>query len=405
MGWRSWLGLAPDRDEFAASLARQAAKRGVPGWRFDPTEGTLTHPDSGQKLFVTNSWLEYSGAARAARSALMEKYLSLMLKSSGDEVPKLWGAAAKNLYACLRSRYQLMSHTIEARYRPGGGPRAPLSRAWHGDIDVVLMYDCGPYLFQVTAETADPWGETPDALFDRARANLAALPKPDWHELGDGVFQIVSEVSFEESFALVSDVWKSLPIPGDPVVAIPNRGVLLATGADTPAGLLRLIAEARRSMQEKPWPLSGLLLRRVADAWQPFVPDARVAPAARSLEIVSDALTYSEQQQALEKFFEHEGVDVYVGKFDLMRKGSDGDELQSWCSWTEGVDTLLPRTDTVILGRIDDAHKPIILPWADMARICGHYLQRTEDDPPRFRVNAFPAAEWSQLIGVGTTLG
>lgn len=403
MGWRSWLGLAPSREEFASSLARQAAARGSTGWQFNGVEGVLSHPGSGQKFFVQNSWLEYSGATRVARRALMEKYLSLMLIED-NEVPELWAAAAKNLYGCLRSRYQMLSHEIEQRYEPGGLPR-PLTRSWRGDVDIVLMYDFGPYLSQVTAEKAETWGETADAIFERAQANLAALPKPGWDDVGDGVFQIVSEVSFEESFALVADVWKTVPVKGDPVIALPNRGVLLATGADVPDGLTQLIAKAQRSIQEKPWPLSALLLRRVHGVWQPLELDARLAPAARTYAIVSDALMYSEQQRALEKCFEHQGMDVYVGKFDLMRAGADTNELRSWCSWTEGVDSLLPETDVVVLGRKDHAHKPIVVPWADMARICKHHLQRTADDPPRFRVTSFPEAEWPQLVAAGTTLG
>jgi hypothetical protein len=76
--------------------------------------------------------------------------------------------------------------------------------------------------------------------------------------------------------------WTSLEVNGSPVVAVPNRGVLLATGADDPEAVLRLVDEARRSMQERPWPLSATLLQRVGGDWQPMPPDARIASATRT---------------------------------------------------------------------------------------------------------------------------
>jgi hypothetical protein len=401
MGWKDWLGLASTRDRFARDLARRAAKRGVPGWSWDPAEAALSHAERGQKFFVNNSWLEYCGAQRSARAGLIEKYLSMMLDGP-PEVPKLWELAARNLYGCVRSRYQLLSNEIEHR-----GTTAfvkPVATPWIGDLDIVLMYDFGPYLAQVMPETADVWGQSQDALFARATAGLAALTRPTWQPIGDGVFRIVSEVSFEESFVLVNAVFESLAVQGDAVVAIPNRGVLLATGSDMPAGLARLIAEAQRSMQEEPWPMSAVLLRRTAGRWQPFKPSAELASAARTFELVSLAGTYAEQQQALEKHFEKDGVDIYVAKFDVMNARNEPDTLHSWCSWAEGVPSLLPKTDVVILGRRDENVPPVIASWDVLARICGRYLQPTEEVPPRFRVESFPLAEWEQLVAAGETL-
>lgn len=402
MGWKDWFGLSESRDSFAHKLVRQARDRGAAGWRYDPADAALIHEGDTRKFFLANSWLEYSNAPRGARSALLEKYLQLILRSE-DEVPKLWTLAANHIYGCLRSRHQLVSLEIDSRGKPSGLPR-PLSKRWHGDLDIVLMYDFGQHMTGVAADKADTWGQPLDAIFDRARANLAALERPSWEDLGEGVYQITSDVTFEESFVLVNAVWKSLTVQGDPVVAIPNRGVLYATGAENAAGIARLISEAQRSMQERPWALSATLLHKVGDNWQPFQPDADAVCAAHAFELVSLAITYAEQQKALEKYFEREGIDVYVGKFDFMRSPATPDAIESWCSWTETVDSLLPQTDVVILGRTDEDIPALIVRWPDMARICGHYLQASEDDPPRFRVNAFPVQEWPQLEAVGRVL-
>jgi hypothetical protein len=52
--------------------------------------------------------------------------------------------------------------------------------------------------------------------------------------------------------------------------------------------------------------------------------------------LISLAITYSEQKQALEKYFERQNVDILVAPFDLMKDQSDSHDIQSWCSWAEG---------------------------------------------------------------------
>ena len=402
MGWKSWLGLAPSRDEFARDLMRYAARRGAPGWTYDPAEAVLFHAGQNRKFYVNNSWLEYRGARRAARPLLIEKYMSLMLDDA-PEVPQLWDFAAKSLYCCLRSRYQLLTTEIESR---GAAPPfvRPLTMPWIADLEIVLMYDFGPYLAQVLPSTAEVWGQRREALFARAQANLTALPRPRWEPVGDGVFKIVSDVSYEESFVLVDAVVAALDVQGDPVVVVPNRGILLATGSDMPAGLARLLAEARRSLQERPWPMSAALLRRVAGRWERFAAGPALASGVRAFELLSLAGTYSDQQEALQKHLEKKGVDVYVAKFSVMNARDGSNNVHSWCVWSEGVPSLLPQTDVVILRRNDESQEPVIVPWAAVERLCGPYMRRTEDEPPRFGVDAFPAAEWGQIVSAGQPL-
>jgi hypothetical protein len=402
MGWKDWFGLASSRSAFAQDLARQAAKRGVPGWVYDDAEGVLIHGERKQKFFVQNAWREYSAAPRAARSTLIDKYLSMMLDDA-PEVPTLWDLAAKSVYACLRSRYQLVSTEIESRGETPPFER-PVSMPWLGDLDIVLMYDFGQYLAQVRPDTAEIWGQSREAIFARAKANLAALERPRWEAIGEEVFKIVSDVSFEESFVLVDAVVAALEVQGDVVVAIPNRGVLLATGTLTPGGLELLIAEARRSLQEAPWPMSGILFERVAGQWRVLQPDPELVAMVRTLELVSLAGTYLEQQEALQKHLEKNGVDVFVAKFDLMGSRGAAQTPHSWCVWSEGVPSLLPQTDVVILRRSDESAKPVIAPWDAVQRICGHHMQRTADDPPRFDVKSFPTAEWAEIMRVGEAL-
>jgi hypothetical protein len=95
---------------------------------------------------------------------------------------------------------------------------------------------------------------------------------------------------------------------------------------------------------------------------------------------------------------------VYVAKFDLLNSGDGSNAMRSWCVWSEGVPSLLPRTDVVILRRSDESERPVIVPWAAVERLCSPYMRRTDDEPPRFDVTAFPAAEWGDLVSAGERL-
>ena len=56
---------------------------------------------------------------------------------------------------------------------------------------------------------------------------------------------------------------------------------------------------------------------------------------------------YGEQQQLLEEVHARDGVDLFVASVTLVER-KDGC-TRSYCVWTDGVDSLLPRTDALIL--------------------------------------------------------
>ena len=65
---------------------------------------------------------------------------------------------------------------------------------------------------------------------------------------------------------------------------ISNRGVLLATGSDEPEGVTALLAEARRSLQELPWPPCGDLFQINSNRIELFVPSDTDAKALASIQ-------------------------------------------------------------------------------------------------------------------------
>jgi hypothetical protein len=306
VGWRDGFGLLPNRDDFARRLIQGAASRGSPGWTYDGPEATLRRAEDGGRVSLAILFQEYAQAKPSQRPLLLEKYLTLLLEH-GSAIPKLWELASKSLYPAVRSRYTARSIAIETRHTAKPFPPV-LSWPLIDDLCLVLLYDFGAHMAQVSQEKADVWGQPPEALRARALQNLRALPRPHWEDLGDGVFQIRSEVAYEETFFLVPEVIQALNLRASPGIAVPNRGVLFAADSADRSAVGALIRRARHCLQHEPWPLSGTLLTHNGHGWTRFEAPPELTSPAQALEKLSLGGTYQEQQAALQKVAERMGM-------------------------------------------------------------------------------------------------
>jgi len=203
-------------------------------------------------------------------------------------IPTLWELAAKGIYPAVRSRFVISGPEIDS----GRAGETFVRRSWVADLSVALVYDFGSRTTQVSEHTAAVWGQPHEALWERALRNLRSLSRPHWEELSDGVFRLVSDCAYEETFPLLADVMDSLPCK-DPVIALPNRGVVLATSSYDADAIWELIGRARDSLQKAPWPLSGILLQRVGAGWSRYIPPPSLSPACARLNAISLSRTRS----------------------------------------------------------------------------------------------------------------
>jgi hypothetical protein len=224
-----------------------------------------------------------------------------------------------------------------------------------------------------------------DAAMDRALNNLCALPAPTWEKLVDHVWKLDSKEGYNESFLQLPKVFDTLPARGTPLAMIPSRGVLLASGSDEPGGITALLAAAREYLQEAPWPLSGDLFRISSTGIQLFVPPGSEAQVLGAIERLDTESISAAQKAALEKHCEAVQDDVFVATYGLLSQKDDPNRLQSWCAWTDGVPTLLPKTDKIaFVWNLDRERKTTLVPWEHAATIVGHYFTATSEEPPGF---------------------
>jgi hypothetical protein len=88
------------------------------------------------------------------------------------------------------------------------------------------------------------------------------------------------------------------------------------------------------------------------------------------------------------------------GGLDRICVGEDENDVFSFAVWTEGIETLLPRTERVMFFR-PGAVNPIAAaaPWHKMEKIVGHLLTDTDLYPRRYLVSEFPSDEELTQLG------
>jgi hypothetical protein len=393
MTWRTAIGLTPTPTDLAQDLLKAAQRHGLTGWQHDAAADTIRNGD--HVINLANIHLEYAAASRLHRRNLLQKYFAMLQTTP---VPKLWTLAQTKIYPLLRSRYDLRTHEIASRSKQQPfPPRA--ARRFISSLDQILGYDHGQTVSQVPAATLEEWAAPLDAVIDRALNNLRALPTPTWLKVSPSVWKLESDEGYNESFLQLPKIFENLPAKGTAIAMIPNRGVLLATGSDEPGGVTALLAAARKSLQESPWPLCGDLFQIGSNGIRILVPSGTDAKALTSIQRLDIESVYSAQKSALEAHCEAIQDDVFVATYGLLGEMDDPNQLQSWCSWAEGVRTLLPQTDLIaFVWDLDSARKTALVSWANAATIVGHYFKSTDEDPPRTRVDEFPnPAELAEL--------
>ena len=109
------------------------------------------------------------------------------------------------------------------------------------------------------------------------------------------------------------------------------------------------------------------------------------------------AQSYAGQKDLLDDLHQRRGADIFVASATGVEK--DG-QLMTYSVWTEGVDTLLPRTDLVVLSRLKDGQlgQTIFVPWDAAVAMLSELMEPTDHVPTRFRARQFPdAQQWSAL--------
>jgi hypothetical protein len=250
----------------------------------------------------------------------------------------------------------------------------------------------------------DDWGATFEEAFPVALENLRQLSGHALERAGPGVWASPWRDNYDASRVLLPELLRRAEVEGDPVVMVPNRNTLLLAGSRDAAGLARL-AELAEEAYDQPRSVSGMAFRLTEDdEWVPFLPGPGVPQRQKYqlLRVKAVGGDYGEQAEALNALHEEKDKDIFVASFSARQQQGSG-EVRSYCVWSEGVVSFLPKADDVLFFRPrgdQEGDMVAVAPWERAESVLGDMLKPVGLYPERYLVEGFPSEE--QLAALGS---
>jgi hypothetical protein len=382
----------PSKDKFAKLVMDGIRKAGETGKvLYDPVEFVVHAEDSkGVRLFLGNAYQEYCAVPKANRPKILNAYVRGWFLASRRELPDEFEALAPDLLPSVRSRSYYELERLRSQCTGSGVKNVPY-QAIGDELAVGLVYDFSDSMQYINQEDLDKWGVTFYVALESARQNLQERE----HSFigpaeGEGVYVSAAQDDYDASRLVLLDLIQKLPVKGDPIAMVPNRGTLIVSGADDLDSLPAVLAMAKDSLKE-PRSTTGAVLRLDGDDWVPWLPpqDHPLHEEFRMLRFQTTAQDYGEQKRLLDLLHERTGEDVFVASYTAMQNKETG-RTTTYCVWSP-VPSLLPRTD--LIAFVQENEKPVLASWEEVARVAGHLMEPLDMYPERYRVGVFPGPE------------
>ena len=390
----------PAKDDFARLVMDRIRQTGEKGEiAYQPDEFCLR--GEGEKfaaMFLTNAYKEYCAADDTGRERVLKHWVRNWFGAS-KEMPEEFEDARPDLLPVVRSRCHFELNSLGGEVATG----TPLN--WPYQIlgehfGVGLVYDLPESMRSIPQACLDAWGVTFYEALEAAMANLVSLPaKFIGPRSGAGLYLSATSDNYDASRLLITDAILHFEVKGDHIAMVANRENLIVTGAEDDEGLSGMLKLAAKAL-EGPRPISGIALRWDGDAWAPWLPPPS-HPSYKGFQhlyLQTIGQDYAQQKDMLDKLHAKNGQKVFVATFTAIQS-PDG-KVFSYSTWTETNNSLLPKTDVLVLGR--PGGKPAMVPWEKVVEIAGELLEAVDIYPPRFRVREFPSD--SQLAAMGNML-
>ena len=387
---------APSIETVARRATRHLIRRGVAAntISYDSDENTLVIGDR-QRLFLANAHAQCVRAWPWQRGRVLRRFLDSLL-----DTPEEVGLeeAAPRLLPGVRHIGWFDAASSRA-LPPEATPQdfsKPILRL--GEYLAASVFLDSPQSTRVVAEKdAERWGLSWQEIFEKAKANLASRSRQPLCRLADGVYVSEWHDYYDSARLLLDEVLRDVEIEGNPVALVPTWNQLLVTGDGNPSALGAALSVAEKAAEHEGRPACLVPLVRREGAWRTL--DLPVGhpcePELRRLRVLDLIGPYAEQKRLLDRRHESEGLDVFVASFTGVRD-KDGGDTRSYCAWTKGVLALLPKTDEVMFGDLDQPKGQQMLgrfSWAVVWHACHELMTPTEHLLPRFRVDAFPTED------------
>ncbi|MGI9599342.1 MAG: hypothetical protein ACR2QK_24475 [Acidimicrobiales bacterium] len=371
--------------DFNAEVRRSIGKLVAPG-----TEITQIDDDSIQVgsliLGLGNLRAKWNRLSQEDRLPWLESALPAMV--SPPTMPARL-ETTQPLRPGIRPRSMLESArltNLNNEINPSGSHNRPLIpfQPFGGDLVTVLLWDAPSTMSVVNQAQLEEWGARFNDLLPVAIDNLEDQSNAGWTAVDKRVWTSLNEDEYDGARMLIPGYLDQTGLAGELVVIHPNRNLLIVTAVDDVDGITTACELALEDL-DAPSPISFQPLVGRDSDWRPLVlPPSH--PAHRNwqrLTCMSHEMNYKSLQEPLQHLV---GDDLFVSSYQ-MAEASDGSYV-SYCTWTEGVASLLPRTD--LIGLVTDRGEAITAEWDSVHRLVGTTMEPTDHYPELWRVMSFP---------------
>lgn len=261
-----------------------------------------------------------------------------------------------------------------------------------GEIVIVLLWDGPVTMSMVNQAQLNQWGARFEELLPIAINNLRDTDDAGWTAVENRVWSSLNDDDYAGARLLIPGYLDQTGLAGELVVAHPNRDLLIICAADDAEGIQTLCGLALDDLAA-PSPISFRPIVGSPGNWRLLkLPESHPAYQEwKRLNYVDLKLSYDSVQEPLQHFLQGELV---VAGASIIHD-PDGSS-QSYCTWTEGVPSLLPRTDNVDL--VSRTGAVLTVEWESLHEQVRTMMEPTEHYPEMWRVVSFPSDQDLQRL-------
>lgn len=390
-------------EAFAQKIIKAAREAGFSdALEYVPNEFRLKHGDGGY-FNLHNAFRDYQSADKAHKPDVLNGYASTLV-SYKQQAPQTFEDVKPLLRPVIRNLAMLEEVRLHhIRTEGWESAKTAVYQTLGKDCVTLLGVDYPETTSTLTDGPKENWGVSLDEALSVAVSNLRETTPDAFDEIVPGLYVGRWNDSYDTSRVLLPDVLQRAPIKGRPVFMIPTRDVLMVTGDKDEDGIRHMVEVSFKAM-ENGRVVSSQVYTYDDQRIVPFIShDETLLSRMASLEHMLLQGNYHVQKEQLDTIHDEQNTDVFVASYQLFELKDGNGKTFSMCSWTETVDTLLPKTDRVALvqPQADGTVQTRIVDWHELEAKLGELLTPVSVYPPRYRTLGFPtAAQLSQLTSL-----
>ncbi len=368
-------------------------------FRFDEDEFMLVDTQGDRRIHLANIYAEHCTVPRRHRAANLARLAQAFITNRDDVLPESFDEARTHLRPKIWCRSTFAMMELERRVTGTGEPLDIPLYPLGSHLYSSLVFDTEHAMRSVSSENLENWATTYYEAFEIACRNLEE-ESIVWSRIGDGFYSALSGDNYDSSRVLLLDRIQSMDVKGDHVAIVPQRDAMYVAGSEDEESLQIMFDLTEQTLSEQPRPLCPLPMILKDGEWTNWtVPqNHRLRERFDALEIQFLGQLYAEQKSLLDQLVDSGGLEAFPASFTAVRE-KDSNQLFSYCVWGQGVDTLLPKAQFVIL--VDDSGTRASGRWSHVREVLGDLMVQDESYyPPLWRVREFPGDALLSEVGV-----